>query len=227
MYNITGRLQRLDLRVNSVLMRADSIDGNEIVLGITASSARSIHFVCRIYLVLTKKKTKQQPTIPFQRLLQRKLCGWTPLNYCGAKIEDKRVQSDTVSEAQSVLLLQGNISAFRVFLFRNDWCVCVCVYVCVCVCICVVFLHVCPSLCLCTVQFLCKFSLFSTNCRGFLVSLKASVCVCVCVCSWGGTSSVWTCDKVLTRSAVSCRRTGAVFISVCDWVWILPPGSAF
>lgn len=75
------------------LREADSVDGNEIVSEITSSSARSIHFLCWIYLVLTQKKT-----IQFRRFAAEETV-WL-LNYCGGEIEGKRVQFDTVNDAQ-------------------------------------------------------------------------------------------------------------------------------
>lgn len=58
MHYITARLQVLDFRVSSALMRADSFDENEIVLEIATSSAQSILSLCWICLVLTDKKTQ-------------------------------------------------------------------------------------------------------------------------------------------------------------------------
>lgn len=66
------------------------------------------------------------------------------MNYCRGKIEDRQVQSTTVSETQRVLLLQGNISAFCVTVQKYLCSVCVgymqrvctCVFFCVCLFVC-------------------------------------------------------------------------------------------
>ncbi len=203
MHDSSARLQHLDLRVSSVLMSADSVDGNEIILEITASSARSIHFLCWIYLVLTENNSIS----PFAA----EEIVWL-LNSCQGKIEDKRVQSTAVNETQSVLLLQGNTSIFCVIV--KKWLLCMCV----CVRVCVLALCKMPA-CSCWLSF-CVSVWFNFSVNLVFSPLTAGVCffqwkplcVCVCVCDGSGTLSVWTCDKVHPRSTVSCRRIDAVFM---------------
>lgn len=147
---------------------------------------------------IDQKNEPKKKTIPFhRRLLQRRACGW---NYCEGKIEDKQVQSAAVNETQSVLLLQGNISAFCVIV--QKWLDGVCVLA-------VCKISVCVFYCVCT-----WFS-FSLLWRHLLLSLKVSVCVCVFVCVYRG-CLVWQGQYISSAGQMQFLR---LFL-------ILPPGSA-